>query len=217
MMRFNREQLRRALRLYLVTDRAWLDGADLAQQVEAAIQAGVTFLQIREKALDQARFLQETLTLRVVAARHHIPFVVNDDVELAVAADADGVHVGQGDREAALARAAIGPDRILGVSVRTVAQARKAVRDGADYLGVGAVFTTTTKADADAVTVPELAAICGAVSVPVVAIGGIHAGNARLLAGSGIAGIAVVSAILAQPDIRAATRNLVGCLADVVR
>ncbi len=212
-----RASLREALRLYLVTDRSWLAGSGLAEPVEAAVASGVTFVQIREKDLPWHRFMEEAQAIKSVAARYRIPFVVNDDVDLAVAVDADGVHVGQGDRAAVPARAAIGPDRILGVSVRTVAEARKAVLDGADYLGVGAVFPTTTKADADAVSLAELADICRAVPVPVVAIGGIQAGNAGLLAGSGIAGIAVISAILARQDVGAATRKLVEVLADVVR
>ena len=153
-------------------------------------------------------FCQEALEIGVLCRAHRIPFVVNDNVEVALASGADGVHVGQHDRTARDVRRLIGPDKILGVSVQTVEQARLAEAQGADYLGVGSVFPTSTKHDADAVTFETLRAICRAVNIPVVAIGGITSHNVPQLADSGIDGIAVVSAIFAQSDIEAATRTL---------
>lgn len=196
------------LLLYAVTDRAWLGGRTLAQVTEEAIQGGATFVQLREKELDKGHFLAEALEMRNLCRSHGVPFVVNDDVEIALQSDADGVHVGQSDMEAGDVRAIIGPDKILGVSVQTVEQALLAQRRGADYLGVGAVFPTGSKADAAEVSRETLRAICDAVTIPVVAIGGICAGNVHQLRGTGICGVAVISAIFAAPDIRRAAALL---------
>ena len=198
----------RSLRLYAVTDRSWLGTKTLAQQVEEALKGGVTMVQLREKHLDEETFRREALDLQALCRRYGVPFLINDDVELAAAVNADGVHVGQHDMEAGQVRAKIGPDKLLGVSAQTVEQALRAQAAGADYLGVGAVFPTGTKDDADAVSYDTLKAICEAVDIPVVAIGGIGAHNVEALAGSGICGIAVVSAIYAQPDIQQAARTL---------
>lgn len=197
-----------ALLLYAVTDRAWLNGRSLAAQVEEAIRAGVTMVQLREKELDGGAFLAQAREIKTVTDRYGIPFLIDDNVGVALACGADGVHVGQSDESAERVRAEIGPDKILGVSAQTVEQAVLAQRQGADYLGAGAVFPTSTKQDADFVSFDTLRAICGAVTIPVVAIGGISEQNAAKLSGSGVAGIAVVSAIFAQPDIAAAARNL---------
>lgn len=196
------------LLLYAVTDRTWLNGRSLAADVEAALQGGVTFLQIREKELAEAAFLAEAKELQALAARYGVPFVVNDNVEIALAIGADGVHVGQSDMEAGDVRAKLGADKIIGVSVRTVEQALRAQAHGADYLGVGAVFGTSTKVDANTVTVDDLREICDAVSIPVVAIGGVNAENVSQLANTGIDGVAVVSALFAAQDIRAAAADL---------
>ena len=194
--------------LYAVTDRAWLMGRTLSQQVEDALAGGATCLQLREKELDRAAFLAEAVELKALCDRYGVPLIVNDDVEVAIQSGANGVHIGQHDAAADLVRRQIGPDRLLGVSAQTVEQAVKAERDGADYLGVGAVFSTGTKLDADDVSFEILKAICQAVSIPVVAIGGITKENISRLAGSGIDGVAVVSAIFAAPDIRSSTETL---------
>ena len=200
-----------ALRLYAVTDRAWLKpGESLLEPVEAVLKGGATMVQLREKHLDRDHFRREALELRDLCRRYGVPFLLNDAVELAVETDADGVHVGQHDRPAAEVRAMIGPDKLLGVSAQTVEQALAAQAAGADYLGVGAVFPTGTKEDADAVSLDTLAAICRAVDIPVVAIGGITAENLPALARTGICGAAVVSALFAQADPEQAARALLG-------
>ena len=200
--------VRSALRLYAVTDRSWLGGRTLAAVTEEILAGGATFLQLREKELTGEDLLAEARQLRDVARRYRVPFVVNDDVEAALAADADGVHVGQDDIMGRDIRALIGPDKILGITARTVEAARAAERAGADYLGVGAVFGSTTKKGARPLSRAELRAICAAVSIPVVAIGGINEGNILQLRGSGAAGAAVVSGLYAQPDPGAAARHL---------
>ncbi|WP_237659529.1 thiamine phosphate synthase [Tepidanaerobacter sp. GT38] len=194
--------------LYAVTDRTWLKGRTLADVVEEAIKAGVTFLQLREKNLEYDAFLQLAKEIKCVTDKYKIPYVINDNVQVAMAAGADGVHVGQGDMSPKDVRKIIGPDKILGVSAQTVEQAVLAEESGADYIGVGSVFPTSTKLDAEAVSLETLKEICKAVSIPVVAIGGINKDNAIKLAGSGIDGIAVVSAIFAQENITAAAREL---------
>ena len=196
------------LLLYAVTDRSWLGNETLYQQVEKALKGGATFIQLREKHLDDAAFLEEAVELKELCHRYHVPLVINDNVEIALKMDADGVHVGQSDMEAGNVREKLGPDKIIGVSAQTVEQAVLAEQRGADYLGVGAVFPTGSKDDADDVSHETLKAICEAVSIPVIAIGGISRNNVMELAGSGICGIAVISAIFAQPDIEAATKEL---------
>lgn len=201
---------KRHMLLYAVTDRAWTGERTLYQQVEAALKGGVTCVQLREKALDEAAFLQEARELCALCRRYGVPFIVNDSVEIALACGADGVHVGQEDMEAGEARRRVGEDMILGVSVHTVEEARRAVRDGADYLGLGAVFPTSTKADADVMPRETLRAICGAAEVPAVAIGGINRDNLLRLSGSGVDGAALVSAIFSAEDIEGTCRELRG-------
>lgn len=207
-MKFTRDELRRAMLLYAVTDRAWLGERTLEQDAQAVLRGGATFLQIREKDLDRDAFLEEAVRLRALAERYHVPFVVNDSIEIALASGADGVHVGQSDLVGKDVRSLIGPDRILGISANTVDTALAAQAAGADYIGVGAVFGTATKKDAKSLTLPQLRAICAAVDIPVVAIGGITAGNLLSLTGSGVDGVAVVSALFAQPDPEEAARTL---------
>jgi len=196
------------LLLYAVTDRSWLGGEPLESAVEKAIKGGATFVQLREKGLDYEKFLEEARKIRQLCRWYGIPFVVNDNVDIAIAVDADGVHVGQKDMEAGNARKLIGGDKILGVSVQTVEQAILAEKKGADYLGVGAVFPTGSKADAELVSLETLGEICRSVSIPVVAIGGISKDNVMELAGTGICGVAVISAIFAQPDVERAASEL---------
>lgn len=200
-----------SLLLYAVTDRRWLHGGRLADAVREALEGGATFVQLREKeggAMARSELVAEAEEIRDLCRRYEVPFVIDDDVDLALAAGADGVHVGQSDMEAGMVREKIGPDRILGVSAGSVGEAVLAEKRGADYLGVGAVFPTGTKADAEAIDPKELRAICDAVRIPVIAIGGITRDNVTRLSGSGIAGVAVVSAIFAQPDVRAAAADL---------
>ena len=194
--------------LYAVTDRAWTGKQTLYQQVEAALRGGVTCVQLREKDLDEALFLQEARELRGLCRQYKVPFIVNDNVDIAIACKADGVHVGQEDLAAGEVRRRIGDEMILGVSVHTVEEARQAVRDGADYLGLGAVFPTSTKTDADPMSREILRGICDAVDVPVVAIGGINRDNLLRLAGSGVDGVALVSAIFSAEDVEGACRDL---------
>lgn len=197
-----------SLLLYAVTDRSWLNGRTLYEQVEDALKGGATFIQLREKKLDKEDFLKEAIEIQALCREYHVPFVINDDVDIALQMDADGVHVGQSDMEAGDVRAKLGPEKIIGVSAQTVEQAVLAEQRGADYLGVGAVFPTGSKDDADDVSHDTLQAICEAVQIPVIAIGGISKNNVLQLKGRGICGIAVISAIFAQPDIQAATEEL---------
>lgn len=196
------------LLLYAVTDRSWLGEQTLYEQVEEALKGGATFVQLREKELDDDTFLAEAIEIQKLCKQYNVPFVINDNVEIARSINADGVHVGQSDMEADNVRALLGENKILGVSAQTVEQAILAEQRGADYLGVGAVFPTGSKADADDVSRETLRAICEAVSIPVVAIGGIGKHNVLELSGSGICGIAVISAIFAAEDITSATAEL---------
>lgn len=197
-----------SLLLYAVTDRRWLNGRPLAGDVEKAIRGGATFIQLREKQLDEESFKTEALEIKKLCDKYRVPFVLDDNVRLAKEIGADGVHVGQSDMRADNVRALIGPDKILGVSAQTVEEALLAEKMGADYLGVGAVFATGSKQDADSVSKETLTAICEAVNIPVIAIGGIDVDNVQELAGSGIVGIAVISAIFAQKDPQQAARTL---------
>lgn len=199
---------KKTLLLYAVTDRTWLNNYTLYEQVEKAIKGGVTFVQLREKKLDEKSFFNEALEIQKLCRKYNIPFVINDNVEIARKINADGVHVGQSDMAAANVRAIIGNDKILGVSAQTVEQAVLAEKQGADYLGVGAVFQTGSKADADDVSYETLKEICEAVSIPVVAIGGINANNVLKLKDSGISGVAVISAVFAAEDVGSATKSL---------
>lgn len=196
------------LLLYAVTDRSWLNGETLYEQVEKALKGGATFIQLREKTLDKEEFQKEALSIKALCRAYKVPFVINDDVDVALAVDADGVHVGQKDMEAGDVRRKLGPDKIIGVSAKTVEQALLAQEHGADYLGVGAVFSTSSKADATEVSHETLQAICEVVDIPVIAIGGISRDNIIQLKGRGICGIAVISAIFAQKDIIRATQDL---------
>lgn len=204
-MKVNRE----AMRLYAVTDRAWLkEGQTLASAVEDAIKGGATFIQLREKKAPYAEVKSIALELKALCAKYSVPFVIDDDVALAKEINADGVHIGQSDMELKSARMILGSDKIIGVSADTVDSALTAERRGADYIGVGAVFHTDTKTDATAVSREVIRNITGAVTIPVVAIGGIKKENTAELAGLGLDGIAVVSAIFAAEDVYSAAKEL---------
>lgn len=203
-MKFDRKDML----LYAVTDRSWLGEETLYSQVERALKGGATFIQLREKDLEEEVFFSEALELKELCKKYHVPFVINDNVELAKRVNADGVHVGQSDMRVKEVRRILGKDKIIGVSAGNVEEALSAQEEGANYLGVGAVFHTGTKSDASAVSHNVLKAICAAVNIPVVAIGGITKENVEELKESGIAGIAVVSAIFACENIEKGTKEL---------
>lgn len=205
------------LLLYAVTDRHWLNGRSLRQVVEESLDGGVTMVQLREKQLEEGTFLEEAKELQALCRQRRIPFLVNDNVDIALAMNADGVHVGQSDMEALDVRKKLGPDKIIGVSAQTVEQALLAQAHGADYLGVGAVFPTGSKDDAVEVPFETLKAICQAVRIPVVAIGGISKANVEQLMGSGICGVAVISAIYAAKDVKAAAADLKATVKEMLR
>ena len=196
------------MRLYVITDRTWLNGRCLADLVEQSIQAGATFIQLREKNLSFSEFVKTAVEVKAVTDRYGIPFIINDDAEVALEADADGVHIGQGDEGIQTVREKLGSHKIIGLSAHTVEEAIKAEEMGADYIGVGTVFNTSTKSDATPVSFDTLKSICSRVRIPVVAIGGINKNNILKLSGSGADGVAVISAIFAQPDIGMATKEL---------
>ncbi len=203
--------------LYAVTDRAWVGKQSLCEQVEAALRGGVTCVQLREKELDEEAFLAEAKEISALCRRYGVPFFVNDNVDIAIACGADGVHVGQEDMAAAQVRRRVGDGMMIGVSVHSVEEALEAVRNGADCLGVGAMFSTSTKADASVLPREVLRDICNAVDVPVVAIGGIGKGNLMQLAGTGVDGVALVSAIFGAADIEDECRLLRALSEDMVR
>lgn len=194
--------------LYAVTDRSWTEGTTLCRQVEDALKGGATCIQLREKNLSRDEFLQEAIEVKKICERFQVPLIINDNIEVALRAQADGVHVGQEDMDAALVRKRIGKDRILGVTAKTVEQAVLAQKSGADYLGSGAVFGSTTKAGASILPLDRLQEICRTVSIPVCAIGGISRENILRLSGRGISGVAVVSGIFAAADIQKECREL---------
>lgn len=199
---------KKAMLLYAITDRAWTGKQTLYEQVEDALKGGVTCVQLREKNLGDEEFLKEAREIGALCRKYGVPFIVNDNVEAAIACHADGIHVGQEDMEAGKVRTLAGDDMIIGVSVHTVEEALKAVESGADYLGLGSVFPTSTKLDVDLMPENTLKAICNAVDLPVVAIGGINKNNLPLLAGTGVDGAALVSAIFSADNIEEACREL---------
>ena len=194
--------------LYAVTDRAWVGKQTLYEQVESALKGGVTCVQLREKELDDEAFLKEAVEIHALCQRYGVPFFVNDNVDIAIRCHAEGVHVGQEDMAAAQVRARVGESMMIGVSVHSVGEAKQAVRDGADCLGVGAMFSTSTKTDVDVLPKETLKAICDAVDIPVVAIGGLNKSNILELSGTGVDGVALVSAIFSAEDIESECREL---------
>ena len=203
-MRFDREMLR----LYAVTDRAWVGRQTLSEQIEDALRGGVTLVQLREKNLAKEEFVAEAKAVLALCRQYGVPLIINDRLDVALESGADGVHVGIEDAPVSEIRRQTGPDFIIGATAKTVAQARAAQSAGADYLGVGAVFPSPTKRNAIRITSEVLREICGSVSIPAVAIGGITAENAPSLRGCGMAGIAVVSAIFGASDIQQAAAGL---------
>ena len=194
--------------LYLVTDRSLMSTATLIEAVEQAILGGCTMIQLREKNISSLDFYRQSVEVKKITEQYHVPFIINDRIDIAIAVNADGVHIGQTDIPAAIARDLIGTDMLLGVSAASVKEAVQAANDGADYLGVGAMFPTGTKTDANYVSIEELKKIRHAVNLPIIAIGGINKGNIKQFHDTGINGLAVVSAIIAQPDIQKAAAEM---------
>lgn len=216
-MKFSKEEIKSSMLLYAVTDRMWLkEGESLTKVCKEVLESGATFLQIREKDLDEETFEEEAKALKELCEKYHVPFVVNDNVDIALDIDADGVHVGQSDIKGRDIRSILGPDKILGISAGTVEEAVAAEKAGADYIGVGAVFGTSTKKDARNLSVEKLREISKAVTIPVVAIGGINKSNLMDLSGSVVDGVAVVSAIFAAEDVGKATAELLTLAGDMV-
>lgn len=199
---------KKAMLLYAVTDRAWVGKQSLYEQVESALKGGATCIQLREKELDDDAFLKEAIEISALCKQYGVPFFVNDNVEIAIKCHADGIHVGQEDMEAAQVRQRVGNDMMIGVSTHSVEEALEAVRNGADCLGVGAMFSTSTKTDVNVLPKETLRDICAAVDIPVVAIGGIGKSNISQLASTGVDGVALVSAIFAADDIESECRLL---------
>lgn len=207
--KYTPQEIKESMLLYAVTDRQWLkEGEKLVDKVREAIEGGATFVQLREKDMDPAAMEEEALEIKALCEEYGVPFVINDDVMLAKKIDCDGVHVGQEDMTASEVRKIIGPDKILGVSTKTVEQSLLAQEMGADYLGLGAVFYTGTKPLADNCDPDTVKEITAAVDIPCVAIGGINGENVSVLSGRGLDGVAVVSAIFAKDDAKAATAEL---------
>jgi len=205
------------MRLYAVTDRMWTGRQTLLEQVEDALKGGATCVQLREKELDEESFLQEAYEMKALCEKYGVPFFINDNVDIAIRCKADGIHVGQDDMEASNVRALVGEDMMIGVSVNCVEQALAAVQAGADCLGVGAMFSTSTKLDADSVSFETLRDICQAVEIPVVAIGGISKDNMMQLKGTGVDGVALVSAIFAAENIETECRALKALSEEMVK
>lgn len=204
-----------AMTLYAVTDRTWTKETTLMEQVKEALEGGITFLQLREKNLSEEEFIEEAKEMKELAKSYHVPFVINDNIKVALAVDADGVHIGQDDMAVEEARKLLGEDKIIGVSAHNVEEARKAQKGGADYLGVGAVCATSTKKDANVVSKEEIKKICQEVDIPVVAIGGIKKDNIKTLKGTDVDGVAVVSAIFAADDIKNSTKQLKSLVEEI--
>lgn len=208
---------KKSMILYVITDRKWLGENSLENQVEEALKGGATFIQLREKDLSFDEFLNQAKEIKKLTDKYNIPFVINDSVEIAIKSKADGVHIGQGDMDAKEVRKLIGEDKILGVSANTVETAKLAEEDGADYIGVGAVYKTNTKEDANLVSMDIIKDICSSVSIPVVAIGGINENTVEGLKDSGIDGICCISAVFARKNIEEATRNLYNLAKRIVQ
>lgn len=196
------------MQLYAVTDRAWTGNKTLYEQIKEALENGVTCVQLREKNLDEASFIEEAKKISVLCRQYNIPFIVNDNVNVAIASNADGIHIGQEDMGLKDVRKIVGENMIIGISAHTVEEAKFAQENGADYIGIGAVFETSTKNDVDVIPYEKVKSICDAVDMPKVAIGGINAENILKLKGSGVDGVAVVSAIFGAKDIGKATKEL---------
>lgn len=208
---------KKSMILYVITDRSWIGEDSLDKQVEEALKGGATFLQLREKQLSTDEFLDQAKKIKKITDRYNIPFIINDNVEVAINSDADGVHIGQEDMKAKKVRNIMGSDKILGVSASTVEAAKLAEENGADYIGVGAVFKTNTKEDANVISMDTVKNICKAVSIPVVAIGGINEETVLTLKDSGLDGICCISAVFSKKNINESTRNLYNLAKEIIK
>ncbi len=202
--------------LYAITDRQWLNGRTLASQVEEVLKNGATFLQLREKHIGHDELVKEALVIKEIAARYSVPFVIDDDVYAAKEADADGVHIGQSDNNYKMAREILGSDKIIGMTAHNLKEAIAAQNAGADYIGTGAVFTTSTKKDTIPLTMEALKNITDNITIPIVAIGGINHDNILQLKGLGVDGVAVISALFAQENVGEATHTLLNLCKEIV-
>lgn len=202
--------------LYAITDRQWLNGRTLASQVEEVLKNGATFLQLREKHIGHNELVKEALVIKEIAARYSVPFVIDDDVYAAKEADADGVHIGQSDNNYKMAREILGSDKIIGMTAHNLKEAIAAQNAGADYIGTGAVFTTSTKKDTIPLTMEALKNITDNITIPIVAIGGINHDNILQLKGLGVDGVAVISALFAQENVGKATHTLLNLCKEIV-
>lgn len=207
---------KRNMLLYAITDRHWLAGRTLASQVEEVLANGATFLQLREKHLGHNELVKEAVKIKEIAAKYNVPFVINDDIYAAKEVDADGVHIGQGDASYQKAREVLGNNKIIGMTAHNLEEALAAQKAGADYIGTGAVFATSTKQDTVPLEFATLKEITNTITIPVVAIGGINHNNILKLKGSGIDGVAVISALFAQENIGEATRKMSDLCMEVV-
>ena len=203
--------------LYFITDSTGLSEEEFLRRTEAALRGGVTLLQLREKNRTTREYLSLAEKVHALTRRYGVPLLIDDRLDVAMAMDAEGVHLGQSDLPIHMARRILGPDKIVGATAKTVPQAAEAYEQGADYLGVGAVFPTSSKSDVGEMSYETLKAICKAVSIPVVAIGGISGENVGKLAGSGICGVAVISAIYAAKDVKAAAADLKSTVEEMLR
>lgn len=200
--------------LYAITDRTWLNGRSLEDVVEQSLMGGVDIIQLREKNLDFNSFLESAIKIKKLTEKYNVPLIINDNIEVCRQSNADGVHIGQGDTPLSKARKVLGKDKIIGVTAKTIQQALEAQLNGADYLGVGAMFGSTTKKDAIPLTFQQLADIRKSITIPIVAIGGINANNIDKFANTNVDGIAIVSAIYGQTDIKSATENLLAKISN---
>lgn len=205
------------LRLYVVTDRSWLKGRSFVKQIEQIAQSGATMIQLREKGLELSEWIQRAKEIRQITRRYQIPQIINDNVQVCLESDSDGVHLGQGDQSIWQARQQLGPNKIIGATAKTIQQALQAQQEGADYLGVGAVFGSSTKSDAIPISIQTFQQVKEAVSIPVVAIGGIGPQNVMQLKYTKTDGIAVISAIFAAENIGKATKQMRAYAEEVCR
>lgn len=208
---------KKSMLLYAITDRSWIGESSLEKQVEETLKGGTTFIQLREKNLSFNEFLNQAKKIKKITDKYNIPFVINDNVEVAIECDADGVHIGQGDMNAKKVKNIIGENKILGVSADTVEDAKLAEENGANYIGVGAVFKTNTKEDASVISIDSIKEICNSVSIPVVAIGGINEETVLSLKGSGVDGVCCISAIFAKENIYEATKGLYDLVKEIIQ
>lgn len=211
-MKFDRS----SLKMYIITDRYWLGDNSLAEQVEESIKAGATFVQVREKDISDDEFIKIAKDIKKVTDKYKIPFVINDNIDVAIAVDADGVHIGQTDEALTNARQKLGKDKIIGVSTQTVEETLKAYKNGADYVGIGAVYSTNTKDNVDVLSHAQIKDCCDCCDIPVVAIGGLNKDTTKLLNGTGVDGISVISAVFGAQDITQATQELVKATEDML-